>query len=287
VDNPGLDRSAFDPGRRPALQLRADCANCFGLCCVALPFARSADFALTKAAGEPCVNLEDDFRCGIHAKLRESGFKGCTVYDCFGAGQRVAQHTYGGVSWRDEPQSAGEMYAVFAVVRQLNEILWYLGEGLGRPEASLVHASLASEFDRIEAITLAEPAVLLALDVQAERSAVAPLLAEVSEVVRREARVGAAPLPRRALPDADLLGADFAGSDLRGANLRGAYLIAANLAGADLRGADVLGADLRDAGLSGANLSSALFLTQFQVNAARGDARTVLPGGLERPEHWG
>ncbi|MGY4928813.1 pentapeptide repeat-containing protein, partial [Streptomyces sp. 900105755] len=26
-------------------RLRGDCARCFGLCCVALPFAASADFA--------------------------------------------------------------------------------------------------------------------------------------------------------------------------------------------------------------------------------------------------
>ena len=76
--------------------LRADCERCFGLCCVALPFAVSADFALDKPAGTPCPNLRGDHRCGIHAKLRPSGFTGCTVYDCFGAGQRVSQVTFGG-----------------------------------------------------------------------------------------------------------------------------------------------------------------------------------------------
>lgn len=28
--------------------LRADCGNCFGLCCVALPFAATTDFAIDK-----------------------------------------------------------------------------------------------------------------------------------------------------------------------------------------------------------------------------------------------
>ena len=68
-------------------ELQADCARCFGLCCVALPFAASADFAVDKAAGSPCRNLRTDFGCGIHAELRQRGFNGCTVYDCFGAGQ--------------------------------------------------------------------------------------------------------------------------------------------------------------------------------------------------------
>ena len=43
-------------------ELTADCGRCFGLCCVALPFSRSADFAYDKPAGEPCVNLQPDSR---------------------------------------------------------------------------------------------------------------------------------------------------------------------------------------------------------------------------------
>ncbi len=74
------------------LRLQADCENCFGLCCVALPFAASADFAIDKDAGKPCENLQSDFRCGIHNSLRQRGFRGCTVYDCFGAGQKVPNY---------------------------------------------------------------------------------------------------------------------------------------------------------------------------------------------------
>jgi hypothetical protein len=40
------------------------------------------------------------------------------------------------------------------------------------------------------------------------------------------------------------------------------------------------------ANLGAADLSRSLFVTQFQVNAARGDARTRLPPVLRRPEHW-
>jgi len=70
------------------------------------------------------------------------------------------------------------------------------------------------------------------------------------------------------------------------ADLRGALLIAADLRGADLDRTDLLGADLRDADLSGADLSTALFLTQPQLNSARGDASTRLPTGLRRPPAW-
>ena len=84
----------------------------------------------------------------------------------------------------------------------------------------------------------------------------------------------------------DLVGAGLRGADLHSANLRGAYLIAADLRDADLRKADLIGADFRDADLRGADLTGALFLTQSQVNAARGDASTKLPPAVVRPTHW-
>ena len=85
--------------------LRADCARCSALCCVALPYAASADFAYDKPAGRPCRHL-DGHACSIHAELPQRGFPGCTVFDCLGAGQQVTQHTYGGLTWRDRQVEA-------------------------------------------------------------------------------------------------------------------------------------------------------------------------------------
>ena len=133
-------------------------------------------------------------------------------------------------------------------------------------------------------LAAAGPDELLALDVAAHRARVNPLLLRASEL----ARAGAArrsPTGRR-LRHADLLGADLHGADLRGADLRGALLIAADLRGADLRRADLIGADLRDADLAGADLTGALFLTQPQLTAAKGDGATRLPPSLTRPAHW-
>ncbi len=110
--------------------LTADCGSCFALCCVVPAFAVSADFALDKEAGQPCPNLQADFGCGIHHELREEGFAGCAAYDCFGAGQQVAQVTFNGRDWRQAPQTAEQMFAVFPVMRQLHEMLWYLTEAL-------------------------------------------------------------------------------------------------------------------------------------------------------------
>ncbi|MET9386783.1 pentapeptide repeat-containing protein [Streptomyces sp. NPDC002928] len=262
--------------------LRGDCAQCFGLCCVALPFAASADFAIDKDAGKPCPNLQGDHRCGIHARLRQKGFNGCTVYDCFGAGQKVSQITFGGQDWRDgSPEHARRMLDVFPVVRQLHELLWYLTEALTLPAARPLHADLRRILAETEQLTRQTPGELAALDVGAHRQEVNVLLLKTSELVRAGTRGR-----KKDRRGADLMGARLKGADLRGANLRGACLIAADLTGADLRGADLIGADLRDADLSDADLTGAFFLTQPQLNAARGSAGTRLPESVARPVHW-
>ncbi|MEV6957697.1 pentapeptide repeat-containing protein [Streptomyces sp. NPDC051207] len=268
-------------GREHPDGLRADCGNCFGLCCVALPFARSADFAVDKAAGTPCASLQADFRCGIHAGLRERGFSGCTVFDCFGAGQKVSQVTFGGTDWRRAPESAGAMFAVFPVMRQLHELLHYVTEALGLGPARPVHAELRRARRRLDGLTRGSAESIVALDVNALRGEVNRLLLRASELVRAQV-----PGRRRDHRGADLMGARLAGADLRGASLRGALLVAADLRKADLRTADLIGADLRDADLRGADLTGSIFLTRARLNAARGDATTRLPTGLDRPAHW-
>src|SRR5665648_31508 len=163
--------------RATTLSLRADCESCFALCCVAPAFSASADFAVNKPAGQACPNLQADYRCGIHTRLRQQGFRGCTVYD---------------------------------------------------------------------------------------------LLLAASELVRAGVRL------KKDHRGADLIGADLAGADLRGASLRGTCLIGADLSGADLRGADIRGADL----------TGAIFLIQFQLDAAKGDSSTRVPSSLTHPAHW-
>ena len=268
------------PGTNPReLGLLADCESCFGLCCVALPFSASADFAVDKDAGKPCHNLREDFRCSIHQQLRQRGFPGCTVFDCFGAGQKVSQVTFEGRSWREAPGTARQMYAVFPVMRQLHELLWYLAEALALPAAAPVHAELDAALAETDHLTRQPADVLEKVDVAEHRAQVNALLLRASEL----ARAGLKGKERRG---ADLIGARLKGAGLRAANLRGAYLIGADLRGADLRQADLIGADLRGADLSAADLTGAIFLTQAQVNAAQGDATTRLPASLTRPAHW-
>ena len=261
--------------------LRADCSRCAALCCVAPAFAASADFGLNKPAGRPCPKLRDDFGCGIHDRLREQGFPGCDVFDCFGAGQQVVQVTFGHQDWREDARVAASMFDTFTVMRQLHELLWYLTES----QTLLPPGALRDEVDRVHAdverLTRLGADELAGADGPALRQATGDLLARVSETARQGT-------PRRSLDrkGADLIEAKLRGADLRGTSLRGSYLLGADLRGADLRKADLLGADLRAADLTGANLSESIFLTQPQVQAARGDATTALPPALTRPRHW-
>ena len=254
--------------------LKSDCSRCFGLCCVLLPFSAVSGFGVDKPGGRPCLNLLDNDRCSIHTTLRADGWPGCTVFECFGAGQQVSQVTYAGVSWREQDNLA-EMGAVLSVMRQLHEMLVHLAEVEHRsPEPAAL--STRSE---IEELVTADPEALLSQDLDALHQRVGRLLADASARVRRG---WPAAVDRSR---ADLAGRSLSG-DLRGWSFRGAVLIRADLRDADLRDADLLGADIRDAELGGSDLSTALFLTQPQVNGAIGSATTRLPPELARPSHW-
>jgi uncharacterized protein YjbI with pentapeptide repeats len=282
----GHDSAPSD--RRPTL--KADCDRCIGLCCVAPTFVASADFAISKPAGHPCPNLGDDHRCDIHNKLRQSGFPGCTVFDCFGAGQQITQVTFAGSHWRQGNPVAAEMFAAFEVMRQLYESLWYLSEArtlLTSAESHLDDANgdLLTQVDaayrRAEQLTVGKARELQVLDTDGFRREIGLLLGRVSEFVRAP-YAGSASDHR----NGDLIEAKLNGANLRGANLRGAYLIGADLRKADLRRADLLGADLRATDVRDADLSTALFLTQPQIDAARGSRGTAIPATLNRPAHW-
>jgi Pentapeptide repeats (8 copies) len=270
---PGPDRA----------ELRADCTRCAAVCCVALPFAASADFTFDKPAGEPCRHLDPGLRCRIHDRLRTSGFRGCAAYDCFGAGQRVTQLAFRDHDWRDGPEVAERMFGLFGAVRRWHELLWYLADALAavpsgplRDEVERRVADVQEQVRRAgDEVAPPDPSSLAA-DVDR-------LLVGVSEVVRSH-------MPRhsagRMRPHADLAGAGLRGANLTGADLRGSCLIAADLRGANLSLADLRGADCRDTNLAGADLSRALFVVPAQVAAARGDRRTRLGPHLVHPSHW-
>lgn len=90
---------------------------------MALAFDRSDMFAIDKAAGEPCPNLNDEMRCKIHANLDDNGFQGCIRYGCLGAGQRVSQQVFHGDTWRNDPALLTPMLDAFRAMRRVHELL--------------------------------------------------------------------------------------------------------------------------------------------------------------------
>jgi uncharacterized protein YjbI with pentapeptide repeats len=269
--------------------LKVDCEKCFGFCCVALYFSASEGFPTDKDAGKPCINLQPDFKCAVHKNLREKGLKGCTAYDCFGAGQKVAQVTYGGQDWRKNPETAKEMFDVFLVMRQLHEMLWYLRDAFRIQHDSSMKDKISNMIDETVKITNLDADSLIKLDLVVHRHKVNALLLKTSEAVRMKALRGKkATLKSKKMIAGRLnfIGTDLRKVNLRGENLSGALLIAADLRGADLSGTDLIGADFRDADLRGADLTNSIFITQVQINAAKGDFNTRLPVSLAPPAYW-
>lgn len=287
--NEKADDSILSINDNSLQSLKADCKNCFGFCCVALYFSASEGFPIDKDAGKPCINLQSDFNCSVHKDLRKLGLKGCTSYDCFGAGQKTAQVTYGGLDWRQSPEKSKEMFDVFLIMRQIHEMLWYLTESLTLNPTGQLEVEIKDMLKQTESLTLLSPESLLKLDLPKHGTAVNSLIQKVSELVRSKVCSDKKnPSKRKKIlgRGLDLIGADLRKTDLKGENLRGAYLIAADLRGVDLGRADLLGADLRDADLRGANLSNSIFVTQAQINTTKGDFDTKLPKLLSRPAHW-
>src|SRR6185437_15927566 len=194
---------------------------------------------------------------------------------------QVSQVTFGGRDWRTTPRIAEAMFDVFPIMRALHGLLYYLTDALARITDGAVQAELASALRSTEEFTALDASALTELDVEGHRQVVNLLLVRVSELVRDELPGGA--LDHRG---ADLVGADLRGLDLRRASFRGALLVGADLSGADLRTADLIGADLRGADIRGTDLRDVLYLTQAQLDAARGNTATQLSEPFARPAHW-
>lgn len=262
-------------------ELKVDCKNCFGLCCIALYFSKFEGFPINKDAGAPCINLKKDFTCAVHKNLTAKGLKGCTAYDCFGAGQKIAQVTYEGKDWRENKESSQKMFEGFLIMRQLHEMLWYLTWAFELQSDINIKDKIGLLIDETENLTLLHLDDLLKVNVEGHRDKVNQFLKNTSERIRSKANNKNKQSIRK-----DYFGKDLRKTDLKGADLRGAILIAANLSNVDLSFADLIGADFRDANINGANLERSIFLTQSQINSAKGDLKTKLPKRIVMPNHW-
>ncbi|QQK77097.1 pentapeptide repeat-containing protein [Salicibibacter cibarius] len=269
--------------------LAADCTKCFGLCCTALNIVASSDFPINKPAGTPCMNLQSDYSCQIHSQLRDKGFKGCTVFDCLGAGQVVSQVTFSGQSWRENPDIGKKMFQVFPIMEQIHEMIAYVAEALSYDIPDDLSDKLGKQLEELQALTKLDADSLLSLDLVMYRFSSNELLTLASDFVRGktiEKMPGFQNIKEFNHARADWMGKKLKGKDLRATDFKGSYLIAADMKNTDLSAVNLIGADLRDVNFSGADLSTSMFLTQMQINSAKGDLKTTLPSHIQRPSHW-
>lgn len=261
-------------------EFRIGCHACSGLCCTALYFSKYDGFPADKEAGVPCRNLDDCFRCSIHKELHSKSMKGCLAYDCCGAGQIVTS-LYGEVNWKSDPYRAQEMFDVFVKTFYLQQLLWYMSEVLTLRPAKELWEEAEACIKELHVLLKSSPRDILEFDTESFGEKGNVLLDKVWIMVKKQ--VGNS---KNFAKKKDFMGHNFKKSKLIGCDFRSTFLIAANLEECDLKGCNFLGADMRDTNIKNADLSESIFLTQGQINAARGNLNTRIPKHLIRPSEW-
>jgi hypothetical protein len=261
-------------------EFRIKCDECSGICCVALYYSKFDGFPADKVAGIPCHNLDDDFRCSIHKELHSKHLKGCMAYDCCGAGQIVTS-LYGEENWKSNPQTAEEVFDVFIKTFYLQQMLWYLSEVLTLQPAKTLWEEAANYIEELHLLLKSSPSNILSFDMDEFGVKVNLVLNNSWTMVKKE--VGNS---KKTTKKKDFMGYNFKKANLNGYDFSTALLIAANLEGCDLTGCNFLGADMRDTNIKNADLSEGVFLTQGQINAAKGNINTHIPEHLVMPSTW-
>lgn len=260
--------------------MKSDCSKCSGLCCIALFFSKMDGFPENKPAGKPCKNLQKNFQCNIHEELINKKLKGCLGYDCFGAGQQVTQAIYLGQTWQDTACNTKEIFDVFLRVFQLYQMRYYLMESMTITPAKELQENIIALINENEMICNSNPESILSFDTEEYRNRVNIILKQVCSLLTKSLNSENKKSP------SDYLGRSFKHKDLSGLDLSTKLLIAANFSHCSFHGTIFLGADTRDADFSHADLSDAVFLSQGQVNAAKGNLNTKLPKHLDYPVTW-
>lgn len=266
----------FDPYDQLS-KMKINCEDCCGLCCTALYFAKSEGFPHDKPAGIPCSHLCADYQCDIHEQLFSRKMKGCMAYDCFGAGQWVTQHTFNGKSWQQVNKEL--VFTVFIKTVHLHQMLWYLCEAAISIKDINVLDQIKHQIQQLINILAESAKAVAACDVDAIRHSVNQCLKQACIIIST-AYCG------RHIQGHDAIGKKFNRADLSGHDYSMCLLMAADFKGCTLDQTNFLGADLRDADLRNTDLSHSYFLTQGQINSAKGNPATKLPIYLNMPGSW-
>jgi len=261
-------------------ELKIDCSKCSGLCCVALFCSKMDGFPEDKPAGKPCINLQEDFRCKIHAELIKQKMKGCLGYDCFGAGQKVSQTIYHNANWQTDQAKSQEIFDVFLVVFQVHQILYFLAEAKTMIPARELWNNVNALIKKGRDICNASPQEILAFDIDEYKKQVNECLRKVSSLISLKDN------HNKEEHKMNFVGKKFKEKNFDGMDFTMTLLIATNFEGCSFNGANFLGADTRDTNFNSADLSDAVFLTQGQINSAKGNLVTKLPSHLSSPITW-
>jgi hypothetical protein len=163
------------------IELRADCANCAALCCMALAFDRSALFAIDKPAGQACLHLDACGACAIHDARAARGFSGCVRFDCLGAAQRVTQAFFGGRNWMEDRSLVGPMSRAFGILLRAHAYLALLNQ------AATIHLAPPDRQTLIALRAALEDAGACAEDIDALRLRVDDFLSRLRPYVEGKA----------------------------------------------------------------------------------------------------
>jgi uncharacterized protein YjbI with pentapeptide repeats len=166
----------------------------------------------------------------------------------------------------------------------LYEMIAFIAEALSYNTSHSLQDRLNKQLEKLQVLTDIDN--LLSLDIISCRLPVDELLLETSEYIRTELSSKVFTIKK----GKQCRGVNWMGKNLNGKDLRPTFkrclFNCCRFVNSDLRGVDFIGADLRDANLSGANLSTSIFLTQMQINSAKGNDKTILPVHIQPPSHW-
>lgn len=260
---------------------KIDCENCCGLCCVALYFAKSEGFPNDKKAGIACHHLQADHKCKIYPQLAKLGLKGCMSYDCFGAGQYISRYMNHSLNWSVISQKeADQIFHAFSIVMSVHQTLWYVSQCL-LLQLPLSEKNEAKQFlDEGKKLLDTSLENLTRLDIQ-------PFCKKANAYLKHICTIHQACFPNANKGSSkEYIGKNLKRKNLTGKDFSMSLLIAADLEHANLKGANFLGSDMRDTNLCNTDLSQSLFLTQIQINSAKGNAKTILPPFLHKPRSW-
>ncbi len=261
-------------------QMKSDCSQCSGLCCTALFFSKMDGFPKDKIAGKPCINLLEDYRCKIHSQLEKQKMKGCIGYDCFGAGQQVTQIIYKGQTWRTLAKQSQEIFDVFCAVFRMYQMRYFLAESMLIIPAEPIREDIQSLLEENIEICQSAPKDILSFDIESYRQRVNPVLRKVCTLLQQTLHSDEKQSSKV------FMGKSLKGRDMSGLDFSTKILIGADFSNGTFNGTIFLGADTRDTNFSNADLSEAVFLTQGQINSAKGNRNTKIPRHLYYPITW-